>query len=574
MTEASTSKAPISTILIVDDMPVNVGVAMEYLEEHGYRVAVAQDGEEGLQRAAFVQPDLILLDVMMPELSGFETCRRLKARADTKDIPVIFMTSLTDVEDKITGFEVGGVDYVTKPLQIEEVLARIRVHLALRAAEKQLAERNAHLQREIAIRQRAEATLARARDELEERVRQRTAELMAEVGVRREAEERLRHSQKMDAIGQLTGGVAHDFNNILTVITGAIEILAEAVAKQPKLAAIVRMIDDAAARGAELTGQLLAFARKQPLRPRSTDINALVTDMLRLMRPTLGASIEIESKLKADAWTALIDESQLRAAILNLAINSRDAMPSGGKLTVETGNVALDQSDVAAYADVRPGPYVMIAVSDTGTGIPAAIHDQVFEPFFTTKEAGKGTGLGLSMAYGFIKQSGGHIRIDSEEGQGTSIKLYLPRAERPAGRPRDIAPAPAVQGGGETILLVEDDTLVRQYAVTQLTSLGYVTLTAANGADALAMVDRGAAFDLLFTDVIMPGNMDGRHLADEMIKRRPRTKVLYTSGYVRNPSAHDQRLDPGAVQLNKPYRRVDLARKIREVLDDGAGTTR
>jgi PAS domain S-box-containing protein len=699
MTEHPATLSHVPTILIVDDTPVNVRIVEECLEDSGYRVVVAQDGEEGLQRAAFVQPDLILLDVMMSGLNGFETCRRLKALAGTKDIPVIFMTSLTEVGDKITAFEVGGIDYVTKPLQIEEVLARIKIHIALRAAEKCLAEQNAQLQREIAVRRQAEADLAQARDDLERRVEQRTAELTAEIIERKtveealreseirlrdyaetasdwfwetgqaheftsfsdhrlggaaieqelvigkrhpdiaadrdadpekwrrhmavlerhepfrdfeyklidsagrvrhfnaggrpvfnaagkfkgyrgtatdlterhETEERLHHSQKMDTIGQLTGGVAHDFNNILTVITGSIEILAEAVADRPNLVAVAKLIDEAATRGADLTRQLLAFARRQPLQPRGTDINALVLDTTRLLRPTLGEHVEIESMLEPGAWPALIDPSQLRTALLNLAINARDAMPDGGKLTLETGNVVLDESYATANTDVRPGRYVMIAVSDTGAGIPAGVLDKVIEPFFTTKEVGKGTGLGLSMVYGFVKQSGGHIKIYSEEGHGASVKLYVPRADRVAGAVSNVAPVVASASRGETILLVEDDTLVRQYAATQLASLGYTTLTAANAAEALAVVDNGATFDLLFTDVIMPGGMNGRQLADELNRRRPGTKVLYMSGYTENAIVHHGRLDPGAVLLNKPYRKIDLARKIRDVLDkDGA----
>ena len=245
---------------------------------------------------------------------------------------------------------------------------------------------------------------------------------------KRKLERQLAQAQKMEAVGQLTGGIAHDFNNILTVITGTIEILADGVADRPALADIANLIDEAAMRGADLTRQLLAFARKQPLQPQKTDINALVAEAAKLLRPTLGEQVEIESVLEADAWPALIDRGQLVTAIINLAINARDAMPDGGKLTLETGNVVLDEAYASLNPDVRPGPYVMVAVSDTGTGIPAALLDKVLEPFFTTKEVGKGTGLGLSMVYGFVKQSGGHIKIYSEEGHGTSIKLYLPRA--------------------------------------------------------------------------------------------------------------------------------------------------
>jgi PAS domain S-box-containing protein len=384
----------------------------------------------------------------------------------------------------------------------------------------------------------------------------------------RQNERQLRQSQKLDAIGQLTGGVAHDFNNILTVITGTIDMLSDGLTDRPSLSAIAKMIDEAATRGAELTQQLLAFARRQPLEPRAVDPNALVLETARLLRPTLGEHIEIESMLEDNAWHAVADLSRLNTALINLAVNARDAMPNGGKLTLETANVALDETYVQGNPEVKPGSYVMIAVSDTGHGIPAALVDKVFEPFFTTKEVGKGTGLGLSMVYGFVKQSGGHIKIYSEIGHGTTIKIYLPRAHALA----DVAALVAVHatglpGGAETVLVVEDDPLVRDYVVAQLKSLGYATLAAANAVAALEQVEAGARFDLLFTDVIMPGGMNGRELAGQVVRRRPGIKVLYTSGYSENAIVHHGRLDAGVALLNKPYRKKDLAEKLRQVLD-------
>ncbi len=378
------------------------------------------------------------------------------------------------------------------------------------------------------------------------------------------AEERIRQAEKMEAIGQLTGGIAHDFNNILTVITGTIEILADAVKGEPQLAAITRMIDEAASRGADLTQHLLAFARKQPLEPKITDVNTLIIDTAKLLQRTLGEQIEIESVFEDETCPAIVDPNQLATAILNLALNARDAMPDGGKLILETGFVILDAQYTRMQSDVRPGRYAMIAVSDTGTGIPAAIRDKVFNPFFTSKGPGKGTGLGLSMVYGFVKQSAGHIAIYSEEGHGTTIKMYLPPAmgALPAAEP---AMATAVEGGHETILVVEDDTLVRHYVLTQLHALGYVTLDAANANEALLLARNGRAFDLLFTDVIMPG-MNGRQLADEMAKLRPGLKVLFTSGYTENAIIHHGRLDEGVLLLAKPYRKSDMAIMIRRAL--------
>jgi signal transduction histidine kinase len=404
----------------------------------------------------------------------------------------------------------------------------------------------------------------------EEVRRRRTAEAMVQRFREIEAtESQVRQAQKMEAIGQLTGGVAHDFNNLLTVITGTVEILAEAVRDRPHLAQIVDMISAAAARGADLTQHLLAFARRQPLQPRSTDINALVIDAARLLRPTLGEQIEIESMLAHDSAPALIDPSQLSTAIINLALNARDAMPDGGKLTLETRNVVLDENYAGMNGEVSPGNYVMIAVSDTGEGIPGSLLDKVIEPFFTTKGVGKGSGLGLSMVYGFVKQSNGHIKIYSEEGHGTTVKLYLPQAKGLAGGLADSLPVKAciseLERGDEAILIVEDDALVREYVVTQIGRLGYGTLAASNAAEALAIIDGPERVDLLFTDVIMPG-MNGSQLATEALKRRPQLKVLYTSGYTENAIVHHGRLDAGVLLLAKPYIGSDLARMIKTAL--------
>ncbi|MCP4619496.1 MAG: PAS domain S-box protein [Bradyrhizobium sp.] len=382
----------------------------------------------------------------------------------------------------------------------------------------------------------------------------------------RAAEALARQAQKMEAVGQLTGGVAHDFNNILTVITGTIGILADGVADKPELANVARMIDEAAERGANLTRHLLAFARKQPLQPREIDVNALVLESAKLLHPTLGEHIQITPLLSPEAWTAQADPNQLTTAILNLALNARDAMPDGGKLALETGNVILDEAYASMHNEVAPGDYIMIAVSDTGTGISPADLERVFDPFFTTKEVGKGTGLGLSMVFGFVKQSGGHIKIYSEQGHGTTVKIYLPRATGAGQDANEATLQPAIEGGNETILVVEDDALVRRYVMTQIESLGYATLEAGNATEALALIDRHPGISLLFTDVIMPGPMNGRQLAIEAARRLPRLKMLYTSGYTENAIVHHGRLDHGVLLLAKPYRKSELARMIRQAL--------
>jgi len=379
------------------------------------------------------------------------------------------------------------------------------------------------------------------------------------------ADLQLRQAQKMEAVGQLTGGIAHDLNNLLTVITGTIEILAEAVAGRPELVAITRMIDDAAARGADLTQRLLAFARKQPLRPREVDVNSLVIEATNLLRSTLGEQVEVHLVLAGDASRALIDPSQLTNAILNLALNARDAMPDGGKLTIETSDITLDDSYAGMNGDVTVGDYVLVAVTDSGHGIPADILDHVFEPFFTTKDVDKGSGLGLSMVYGFVKQSNGHIKIYSEQGHGTTVRMYLPQAVDavPAAEP---ARAPNIEGGHETILVVEDDHLVRAFVVSQIQSLGYLTLAAVNAAEAMVIINGSQEINLLFTDMIMPGPMNGRQLADAALRQRAALKILFTSGYSNEAIIHHGHLDAGVLLLAKPYRKSDLARMIRAAL--------
>jgi PAS domain S-box-containing protein len=384
---------------------------------------------------------------------------------------------------------------------------------------------------------------------------------------RRLAEERLIQAQKMESVGQLTGGIAHDFNNMLTVITGTIEILADGVKDVPHLATITKLISDAADRGAQLTASLLAFARKQPLQPAEIDVNELVGETVRLLSPALGKQLEIETILCADVWPAFVDRGQLSAALVNLAINARDAMSGAGKLTIATGNVTFGVPEAVARGVERAGDYVAIEVSDTGTGIPQAHLDRIFDPFFSTKEVGQGAGLGLSMVFGFAKQSGGSVDVRSEEGCGTTFRIYLPKADMSAlqqpTQPDDLP----VQGGHETILCVEDDRKIRDYVTLQLESFGYTVIAAANADEALAIVSQGAAFDLLFTDIVMPGSMNGRQLAETVMAGRPSLRVLFTSGYSEGVLPLQGRAGHGIPLLTKPYRRAELARMLRRCLD-------
>ncbi|MGY3452862.1 CHASE3 domain-containing protein [Bradyrhizobium sp. USDA 4353] len=380
-----------------------------------------------------------------------------------------------------------------------------------------------------------------------------------------EIERLLQQAQKLDAIGKLTGGVAHDFNNMLTIITGSIEMLIDTVQDRPAAAELAVLISRAADRCTELIRHLLAFARKQPLRPRDIDVNATVDDIAKLLRPTLGEQVEIRTILAEGDLIAHVDSAQLANSLVNMAINARDAMPDGGKLLLETTKTVLDPAYAAANPGVVPGTYVMVAVSDTGSGMPAEVRDRAFEPFFTTKDAGKGSGLGLSMVYGFVKQSGGHIKLYSEENSGTTIRLYLPAADRlQQSEPEHEQVLPR---GTETILVVEDDPLVRDFVLAQLQGLGYATLVASQAKEALAIVAEDQPFDLLFTDVIMPGGISGSQLAEAIKATRPGLRVLYTSGYTDNAIIENRQLLPDALLLTKPYRRAELAQMVRRALD-------
>jgi PAS domain S-box-containing protein len=388
-----------------------------------------------------------------------------------------------------------------------------------------------------------------------------------DITAKRAAEEQLFQAQKMESVGQLTGGIAHDFNNMLTVITGTIEILADGVKHDPSLASIAKMINDAADRASQLTANLLAFARKQPLRPLETDVNDLIEEVVKLLAPTLGRQIEIETALSDEAWPALVDRSQLTSALVNLAINARDAMPEGGRLLFRTSNFTRHAGD-AEVDDLGVGDYVAIEVIDGGTGIPHAIRDRIFEPFFSTKQFGTGTGLGLSMVFGFAKQSGGSVVVDGEEGKGACFRIYLPKADVEASDafpPSDTLPE--LRGGSETILCVEDDDVVRAHVTGRLESLGYKVLTASNASEALILVNAGIAFDLLFTDIIMPGPMNGRQLAQKVAELRPPLRVLYTSGNTFGAFETSVRPAEGVLLLTKPYRKAELARLVRLCLD-------
>ncbi len=382
-----------------------------------------------------------------------------------------------------------------------------------------------------------------------------------------EMEAKLHQAQKMEAVGQLTGGIAHDFNNLLTVILGMGEAILASPMDHPELRERVEAIVAAGERGAELTNSLLSFSRRQPLAPTATDAAQLLRRMEGLLRGTLGEGIEIEVATSGGLWRAMVDPGQLELAILNLAINARDAMPAGGRLTIEAGNARLDEIYAAGHPEVAIGQYVLVAVSDTGTGMSEEVIRRAFEPFFTTKDVGKGSGLGLSMVYGFVKQSGGHIKIYSEIGEGTAVKLYLPRAVQRAGGREEREPPEVAADGGGSVLVVEDSDDLRRLITQSLTVLGYEVATAASSAEALETAG-ARPFDLLLTDVMLPGGSNGRDLANEVQRRHPAIRVLYMSGYTENAIVHHGRLDSDVLLLRKPFRRADLARMVRLALGD------
>ncbi|HVD73194.1 MAG TPA: ATP-binding protein [Xanthobacteraceae bacterium] len=429
---------------------------------------------------------------------------------------------------------------------------------------------------DITERKRALAQLRAFTETLEDAVKERTRELEIQNEARIKAEELLRQAQKMEAVGQLTGGIAHDFNNLLTIVIGGLDMVGRqipalgATAAAERIARAKDMALQGVQRAVTLTNRLLAFSRQQPLAPKPIDANKLVSVTCEFLRRTLGETVSLETALAAGLWRAHADPHQLENALINLTLNARDAMPEGGKVTIETANCYLDESYVSSIPEpVDVGQYVMIAVADTGTGMDPITVERAFEPFFTTKDVGRGTGLGLSQVYGFVRQSAGHVKVYSELDEGTTVKIYLPRYLGAEEHVEDAEQSQAANGaiGTETILVVEDDDALRSYTVETLAELGYRVLPATNGAVALEILDSGNDIDLLFTDVVMPGGLNGRQLADEAVRRRPGLKVLFTTGYTRNAIMHHGRLDPGVEMVGKPFSSDELIRKVRAILD-------
>ncbi len=468
---------------------------------------------------------------------GLTLQRQPDRPAELRYVHLIYQP-LFDADGEVTGIFVDGAD-VTDQKLAEDALQRLNETLELRVAE------------------RTEA-LADALDQLKRESQEREA-----------AQTALRQAQKMESLGALTGGIAHDFNNLLQVINGNIQLLGKDIAGNERAEKRAQNALAGVQRGSKLASQLLAFGRRQPLEPKVVNIGRFVRTMDDMLRRALGEEIEIEVVVSAGLWNTLIDPGQIENAILNLAINARDAMDGGGRLTIEASNAMLDDDYVRQHQELQPGQYVLLAVTDTGSGIAPNIVERVFEPFFSTKPEGKGTGLGLSMVYGFVKQSGGHIKIYSEVGEGTTVRLYLPRVFESEDVLADMASLP-VRGGNETVLVVEDDEDVRETAAAMLADLGYQVLKARDADSALSVVESGVNIQLLFTDVVMPGKLRSPELARKARERVPGIAVLFTSGYTQNAIVHGGRLDPGVELLSKPYTREQLARKVRHVLGNQA----
>jgi signal transduction histidine kinase/DNA-binding response OmpR family regulator len=714
------------TILVVDDDPINLEMISAWLRKTGFQTLIARNGNRAVQSAASGQPDLILLDVMMPDIDGFETCQLLKSDSSTKNIPVIFMTALTDTENKIRGFEAGAVDYITKPVREEEFFARIVTHLNLRALNEQLeqivmqrtqelTDANQQLQQEIEERNQVEKELSQRNRELallnriiaasasslepeailelactelgltfglpyvsaallndtetlitivaeysqekqvefvglsialeevpfiqqkipekkpviiedvqshpdmslfsaqfaatktislavfpllieqkligslnlslaeeisfsnaEYQLAQNVAEQVSSTLARaqlnkahQQLEEQYRQSQKMEAIGRLAGGMAHDFNNLLTVITGYTELLLyRHIEKDTPQYREIEQIHKAGKRASTLTRQLLAFSRQQVIQPKELDLNAIINDINEMIRRLISENIDLVTILDPLLGRIKADPGQIEQIIVNLVVNAYDAMPQGGTLTIKTTNIELDSEFARHHVGLNPGKYVKFTISDTGIGMDEETKLHIFEPFFTTKVQGKGTGLGLSMVYGIVQQNEGYIAVQSQPGQGTTFDIYLPRLAQSKEAMSEGTPETGAQPGTETVLLVEDEDMVRQLARYALLENGYQVLEARNGRDALTICkDRGDSIDLLLTDVVMPGKLSGRELAKQLETQYPQMKVLYMSGYTDDTIVRHGIMDANLAFLQKPFSPTTLTRKVREVLD-------
>ncbi len=545
-------------ILIVDDDEAARYVKSHVLQRQGHTVAEAGLGRDAVAMAAASPPDLILLDVKLPDTSGIEICREIKSRFPQV---IVLQTSaaFTGVTDRTRALEGGANSYLVEPIEPDELVATVNALLRMHKAEQEVRRMNRELEELVAERTHE---LAEANQRLAK-----------EAADRLKAEMALWHTQKLDLIGQLTGGIAHDFNNLLTVISGNLELVHQTFdggakltsARRDRLRHLLVTAEAATESAAKITQQLLAFGRHNTFAAEPTSLSDLLVTAQDFLQRAAGETIDFGCSCASDLWHCRVDPAQLEAAILNLVVNARDAMPEGGRLRVELGNLSIGATGGGEERDVPAGDYVRIVVSDTGDGMTTEVADRVFEPFFTTKEAGKGSGLGLSQVYGFVKQSGGHVAIDTAPGEGTAFRLYLPRAPLSPEPPAAAAvPLPATPAGSETVLIVEDNETVRQVSVDMVQSLGYEVLSCADGAEALSLLRDGYAVDLLVSDIVMSGGVDGFELARRARALRPDLPILLVSGYPARAGAAAECEFP---ILRKPYHREELARQIRAALE-------
>ncbi len=658
-----------SKILIVDDIPANLGILFDFLNDSGFKVLVAQDGESATQKAEYASPDLILLDVLMPGIDGFETCRRLKVNESTKDIPVIFMTALTETVDKVKGLNLGAVDYITKPLQHEEVLARIKTHLSLRNLTKTLQEQNVRLEKEIQERQRSEqkireqaalldiatdAILVRDLDnqilfwnkgaerlygwKAEEAIGKNSEELLNQASeqerrgdaenyrsprasipgslcqslhecgswqgelhqVRKEGKEIIVASrwtlvrdedgkpksiltvntditekkqlevqflrvQRMESIGTLASGIAHDLNNTLAPIMMSVQLLKQKLQDQQSQQ-ILTTLENNTKRSADLVKQVLSFARGIEGKQTTLQVEQLIWEIEQIAKQTFFRAVESRTHIpKQDLWTICGDATQLHQVLINLCVNARDAMPEGGILEISARNEWIDHNYARMNMDAKVGPYVVITVFDTGTGIPHEIIDRIFEPFFTTKELGKGTGLGLSTVMAIIKSHGGFVNVCSEVGR-TQFKVYLPTAQKIIKDSIPVDRQELLTGHGELILVVDDEESIREMTKTSLETYGYNVLTAPDGIEAVAMyAQHKSKISLVLVDMMMP-TMDGVTTIRTLQKINPQVKIIAISGFASNSQITEFMNTSVKNFLPKPYTSDELLKNLQAVL--------